>query len=212
MGFYRGGSDRPEVPSFSERTRAPASWGGIGCVLALLLPVMAYGAAWLTLTYNARYHWLIIPPELARSLGGLPLSGALLVLMVGYGVLFYAFYAAVYALLYGLTGLSPYTVLDTDRPERRGRRRAPWGALVGPLLAGLSVVGTWVLLRANAQHHWFPIPPSWQVPGPFPLAGVAFFVFVVLLVLFWTLWSLLQVSVASWKRKHAPPREDEFRW
>jgi len=195
MGAYRSSGDRPEIPSFSRRLRGPAAWGGIGCVLALLFPVLGYVAALLTLEYNARYHWFVLPPYMTRSLvPGVPVSAAVLALTLGYVVVLYGIYAVVYALMYRLMGISPYTPLDWEVRERSTRRvsRLRPSKLIGLLGVLLALLGSVVLFSLNATNGWVAIPPSWRVPGPFPYAGVIFFLFLLLWALLWIFWGLLQ--------------------
>jgi len=106
MGIYRH-DDRPEMPSFSRRVRGPAVWGGIGCVMAILLPILSYFAALLTLDYNNFYHWFVVPPTWLAKPWGLPTSKVVLMLAVGYMVAFYGIYALIYAFLYRVAGISP---------------------------------------------------------------------------------------------------------
>ena len=209
MGMYRPSGDRPELPSFSHRTRGPAAWGGIGCVMAVLLPVLAYFAALVTLEYNARYHWFAIPPELAARPHGLPVSWAIVALGVGYALLFYGLYATLYALLYRAAGITPYTVLDVERPPRRRKRVSQQqisalGGVVGFLLA---LVGGVALVQMDVAHGWVPIPPSWRVPGPLPYAGVYVFAVLVLWALIWSLWGVVQGLISWWM--DARRREEE---
>ena len=194
MGAYRSSGDRPEIPSFSRRTRGPAAWGGIGCVMALLLPVLAYAAALLTLEYNAQYHWFELPPDMLEQVAGLPVSKAMVTLMVGYAVVFYGVYAVLYAGIYRMAGISPYTPLDWEVRQRGSKRvsRKQSGKLVGFLGVLLAFLGSVLLFSLNATNAWVSIPPSWHVPGPFPYAGVIFFLFLLLWALLWVLWGLLQ--------------------
>jgi len=195
MGAYRSSGDRPELPSFSRRLRGPAAWGGIGCVLALLFPVLGYMAALLTLEYNARYHWFVLPPYMTRSLvPGVPISGAVLALTLGYVVVLYGIYAVVYALVYRMVGISPYTPLDWEVRERSTRRvsRVRTSQLIGVLGFLLAVVGGIALVHLNLAQGWVDIPRSWRVRGPFPYAGVDLFVVLLLWAVLWAFWSLLQ--------------------
>ncbi|GEM_PF-2722779 len=209
MGMYRPSGDRPELPSFSHRTRGPAAWGGIGCVMAVLLPVLAYFAALLTLEYNARAHWFAVPPVLAARPYGLPVSVAILALTVGYGVLFYALYAALYALLYRAAGITPYTALDIDRPPRRRKRisQQQLSALGGTVAFLAALVGGIALVQMDLTHGWVPIPASWRVPGPLPYAGVDVFAVLALWAVTWSLWGAVQGLISWWM--DARSRRDE---
>jgi len=214
MGAYRSSGDRPEIPSFSRRTRGPAAWGGIGCIMALLLPALAYAAALITLEYNAQYHWFVLPPYMTQRLAGLPISGAIAALTLGYAVLLYGIYATVYAFVYRLAGITPYTALDWDVKDRPQKRvsRVRSSKLVGLLGILLALLGSALLVSLNMTNGWVPIPPSWRVPGPFPNAGVFFFVFLLLWALLWVLWGLLQglLSALLYRRDESQDRGDMF--
>ncbi len=214
MGMYQSsGSDRPEIPSFSQRTRGSAAWGGIGCVMAFLLPVLAYFAALLTVEYNAQHHWFAIPPNLAARPAGLPISAAILVLTVGYAVIFYGVYATLYAIIYRAMGISPYTPLDLDRLDREPKRvsHMQTGKLMGVLGFLLALAGGVALVHLNLAQRWVPIPRAWQVPGPLPYAGV--YVLAVLLVwaFLWAFWGVFQglISALFYGKKGASEKPGE---
>ena len=211
MGMYRPSGDRPELPSFTKRTRGPAAWGGIGCVMAVLLPVLAYFAALLTLEYNVQYHWFAVPPDLAARPHGLPVSWAILILTVGYAVLFYGLYSALYALMYRAAGITPYTVLDVERPERRRKRisQQQVSALGSVVVFLLALVGGIALVRMDLTHGWVTIPPNWRVPGPVPYAGVYVFGVLALWAVLWSLWGVVQ-GLISWSM-NARRRDEEER-
>ncbi len=210
MGFYRPDSDRPPLPSFSQRTRGPAAWGGIGCVMAILLPVLAYFAALVTLEYNAQYHWVTVPPSMLARPAGLPISWAIATLTVGYLFLFYGVYATLYALLYRALGISPYTALDLERPERRKRRtRSDLSLLWNVLLFLVAFLGGIFLVQLNLSRGWVTIPDSWKVPGPLPYAGVYLFAIIALWAILWALWGVLQGLLVATARNREQNKDHE---
>ncbi len=211
MGMYRPSGDRPELPSFTKRTRGPAAWGGIGCVMAVLLPVLAYFAALLTLEYNAQYRWFAVPPELAARPHGLPVSWAILILTVGYAVLFYGLYSALYALMYRAAGITPYTALDIDRPPRRRKRisQQQVSALGNALVFLAALAGGVALVRVDLARGWVPVPPGWRVPGPVPYLGVYVFVVLALWAVLWSLWGVAQGLISWWMEARRRSEEEQ---
>ncbi len=198
MGMYHT-DDRPELPSFSRRARGPAAWGGIGCLLAILLPVLSYFAALLTLEYNALYHWFVIPAGWTENIAGLPISGILLMLTIGYTVLLYGIYATVYAIVYRAAGISPYTALDIDRPVRSRKRisQVQKNRLTAVVLFLTAVLVSYLLLRAELTYQWFPIPPSWLLSGAFPYAGVYVLLLLLVWVFLWALWGIVHGIISA---------------
>ncbi len=212
MGTYHETNDRPEMPSFSQRVRGPAAWGGIGCLLAILLPVLSYFAALLTLEYNAFYHWFAIPAGWTEKPLGLPISGVLLMLTIGYMVILYGIYATVYAIMYRAVGISPYTALDLDSPARSRKRvsQAQKSRLTGVVLFLTAVLVSYLLLRAELTYQWFPIPPSWLLSGAFPYAGVYVLLLLLVWVFVWALWGIIHGIISALFFKKEEPLEDEL--
>ncbi len=205
MGMYSS-SGRPEMPSFAKRTMGHPIWGALGIMLAVLLPILAYAAARLTLAYPKAVEWLGLSASAYRPLPKIGIPQGVLWLTIGYAALFYALYALVYALLYAALRVTPYTPLDVKRPLRRKRRLSPDTGVrvLGALGVLIALVGSVWLVRLDLSHGWVAIPPGWLVPGPVPLAGVYFLLFLVLLAILWTL-----AAVIAWLFNAArPPRED----
>lgn len=101
-------------------------WRGIGCLMMILIPVMAYAGAVLLVQANRTAHWLPMPAELAKAvavpgIGNVPflyanLMTAVVLSLLGFGVLVF-----LYALLYRFIGPSPYGPMDAPPDwERRG--------------------------------------------------------------------------------------------
>ena len=193
MGTYHSPSTRPEMPSFRHRTRGPAAWGGIGCLMAILLPILAYFAALLTFQVNASHGWVPIPPELTVHPGNLPISWAILIVAIAYFFLFYGLYSVLYALLYRMLGITPYTPLDLERPPRyKIPRRHKGSALMNVLLFLVSLASGVAVVQMDLSHGWIPLPIVWRLPGPLPYAGVYLLAFLVIWAFLWTVWSTIQ--------------------
>jgi len=102
-------------------------WRGIGCLLFLIAPFIAFAAADLIVQLIIDNGWYPVPPELSRQLTidflGLTLRHFFGTLMVTAILLLlgFAFIMVVYSLIYALMGPSRYGPLDA-RPIRRKTR------------------------------------------------------------------------------------------
>ena len=118
-------------------------WRGFGCIMVLLIPLMAYAAASLIIDLNTEQNWgFPVPVEMARTVDinfalpyvdnpGINLSiphfygnlvlGAVLML-IGYGILMF-----IYILLYSMMGPPRLGPLDA-KPVRKKpkKRRRDW--------------------------------------------------------------------------------------
>ncbi len=98
-------------------------WRGIGCALLIILPVMAYAGAVEIVALNSKNQWVVLPAVFMQTvtapyLFSVPhlyanLSVALLLLVIGYGVL-----VVIYSILYSITGPGRYGPLDAPPPKR----------------------------------------------------------------------------------------------
>lgn len=106
-------------------------WRGIGCLLILIIPIMAIAGAILVVQENARQKWVPIPTELSQSIN-LPIFGtvesflavmvvALLLALIGFGAV-----TIIYSLVYSLIGPPRYGPQDAppiyNKPNNRRRR------------------------------------------------------------------------------------------
>ena len=99
-------------------------WRGIGCILVLIGPIMAYAAATFIVDWNVASGWYAMPVELTRPVtlpylgltpnhfyGNLMVTG--LLLLLGFALIM-----VIYALVYALVGPSRFGPMDA-RPIRR---------------------------------------------------------------------------------------------
>lgn len=97
-------------------------WRGIGCILLVLIPVMAFAGTSLILDANTTNNWFIVPYELQGPLQYpylyAKLAGTLLLSVLGFGVL-----VSFYALIYSIIGPPKYGPLDAPPPRKVKRRR-----------------------------------------------------------------------------------------
>ena len=106
-------------------------WRGIGCLLILIIPIMAIAGAILVVQENARRRWVPIPAELSQSID-LPLFGtvdsflaviivALLLALIGFGAV-----TIIYSIVYSLIGPPRYGPQDAppiyNKPNNRRRK------------------------------------------------------------------------------------------
>ena len=101
-------------------------WRGIGCILIILIPIMAYAGAVVLVRENFKNKWVALPTELIGSFV-IPYLGArvyyaeiaatLLLMFFGFGVI-----VILYSLMYRLVGPARYGPLD-GRPIRHKPRK-----------------------------------------------------------------------------------------
>jgi hypothetical protein len=103
-------------------------WQGIGCLLMIMIPVMAYAGAILLVQANVSQGWVPISAELARPVT-IPNVGsfeylfanllvAAVLAMLGFGLL-----VAIYSLVYRAVGPSRLGPLDADPIRRKPANR-----------------------------------------------------------------------------------------
>jgi hypothetical protein len=113
-------------------------WRGIGCVLMIIVPVMAYALASLLvpvvkatgrvpadLFRRIRFpDWVLragLLGDLARFIGRIEDFWALAILFILCLLLLAGLFSFLYSLIYQRIGPPRYTVLDAPPPKRRGR-------------------------------------------------------------------------------------------
>jgi hypothetical protein len=103
-------------------------WQGIGCLLLILIPIMAYAGAALLVQANVSQGWVPIAPELAQTVT-IPNVGsfdylfanllvAALLALLGFGLI-----VAIYSLVYRAVGPSRLGPLDAEPIRRKPVRR-----------------------------------------------------------------------------------------
>ncbi|MCK4899705.1 MAG: hypothetical protein KAS38_13055 [Anaerolineales bacterium] len=103
-------------------------WRGIGCVLMILIPIMAFAGAVLLVQANLEQKWLPTPYELAQPVL-LPYFGRVnylysyLLVAVILSLIGFALLSVVYALVYNLIGPSQYGPVDSLPVRHQKRRR-----------------------------------------------------------------------------------------
>jgi hypothetical protein len=117
MGKYDKYSSRSRMP---ERPwKIHPIWRGIGCLLMLLLPVVAYAGAVMLVNMNAEKRWLPTPRELTQTVT-LPLLGPV---DNFYSVLIMTFLLAIIG--FGLVTIMYSIIYSAVGPPRLGPLDAP---------------------------------------------------------------------------------------
>lgn len=102
-------------------------WRGLGCILIILIPIMAYAAAVVVVHENLVNKWVDLPPELTGFIV-IPYLGVrvffaeiaatLLFMFIGYGIL-----VLIYSIMYRIVGPPRYGPLDSPPIRRQSTRR-----------------------------------------------------------------------------------------
>jgi amino acid permease len=102
-------------------------WRGIGCVMIVLIPFMAYAGAVLLVQANQEQNWFPVPRDLSQTvdvpyLGSLDnlyitLLITLVLILVGYALI-----TVIYTLVMNFIGPPRYGAMDAP-PMRRSRKR-----------------------------------------------------------------------------------------
>ena len=107
-------------------------WRGIGCILMLLIPIMAYAGAILLIQANIENHWVPMPADMMQSIT-LPYIGAVqhlvatLITTILLSVIGFALLSFFYAIFFRLVNPDPLGPMDAkpirSRPPRRPQQR-----------------------------------------------------------------------------------------
>ena len=158
--------DRQPLPSWRRRwEEAHPLWGPLGCLFAILVVVLSYALAVLTLQNRAARLWLLASP-LLRFHGLPPYLMAKILLTLVYGVLLYGLLGLIYAVLLHIFGATLDMPWDLRAPVRRHKRRLlHLLEKLTPLFAlGMTL---WSVPWMKHQSWYRPIP-ALRVPGPVP--------------------------------------------
>ena len=100
-------------------------WRGIGCLLIVLIPAVAFSASRVIIEAAIEYGWFTVPRDLMRGPSGLPfaftygeLLGTLILMLLGYGLV-----VVIYTLVFRMVGPPRYGPMDAPPPKRQKRRR-----------------------------------------------------------------------------------------
>ena len=137
MGYSSG---KYQKPPEARRWRVHPAWSGIGCVLMILIPIMAWAGAAVVIENNTLFQ---LPEDMTRpivfqktdtgwvnqvilwlnaNLGGRGLTSAQLIFWVAFILIGLAIIAILYGLLYRVVGPPRYGPLDSP-PAMKGRHR-----------------------------------------------------------------------------------------
>jgi len=103
-------------------------WRGIGCILLIIGPFMAFSAAHILVNLDMEYEWLAVPREMRGAVTidvlGLTIEHlyADLLVMVLLLLLGFGFLMVLYAIIYGMAGPRRFGPMDSP-PIRQGPPR-----------------------------------------------------------------------------------------
>ena len=101
-------------------------WRGIGCILIIVIPIMAYAGAVVLIRENIENNWVALPPELTGSyvipylgfkINFADIAVTILLMFIGFGVM-----VIIYAFMYRLIGPPRYGPLDSPPIKRKPRK------------------------------------------------------------------------------------------
>lgn len=125
---YRTSSVTPE-----EKREIHPIWRGIGCILIVIIPLMAYASAVLLIDENAQRGWFRIPPDinnipipafLATNLPGWIVNDFYAKLLVAFlfALIFFALFTVLYSFAYRLGGGYRPSPVDAPTEKRKTKR------------------------------------------------------------------------------------------
>ncbi len=119
MGKYYAQWRRPKV---KERPwKIHPIWRGIGCLMAVLIPLVAFVLADYGVDANLQQRWVPVPTELVGPTG-FPFLYAKITLAAILTIIIFGGYTLIYMIIYSMLGPSRYGPLDVP-PLRRKRRK-----------------------------------------------------------------------------------------
>lgn len=137
MAKYRNYMIQPEAKHPSE---VHPIWRGIGCLLIVLTPLIAFSGATLLVNAGVEHNWPIPPEilghiqfpewfmntpvlrEIGHWIGSYPNLLAILIAFFLLVLLLWGLFSSLYAMLYRAAGLTRYTELDAPPPRRKAKR------------------------------------------------------------------------------------------
>jgi hypothetical protein len=100
-------------------------WRGIGCFVAILVPLVSYALSHLFVEANKVENWIFIPFDL-RGPSAIPFLFLKLLLAVVIALALFSLYTFIYVVVYQMVGPPKYGPMDSPPLPRRpsqGRRR-----------------------------------------------------------------------------------------
>ena len=102
-------------------------WRGIGCILIILIPIMAYAGAVVLIRENIENNWVTLPHELTETyvipylgfrINFADIAATILLMFIAFGAL-----VIIYSFIYSLIGPDRYGPLDAPPMKRKSRKR-----------------------------------------------------------------------------------------
>lgn len=103
-------------------------WRGIGCLMMIIIPIMAWAGATLLVEENSQRGWLPMPAQLAQTvtlpgLGAIPFFYANLIVTAALALVGFGLLTVIYSLIFSTLGPPRYGPLDAPPEPRRPRKR-----------------------------------------------------------------------------------------
>jgi len=119
-------SQRYREPEPEHREKVHPIWRGIGCLLLIIIPIMAFAGSILLVESGLPQQYIRMTPELAtlvnvEGFGRIPLYYILIVTGV-VSVLGFVVMTVIYAVVYRVTGKSRYGPLDAPPIKRKTKK------------------------------------------------------------------------------------------
>jgi hypothetical protein len=114
-----------QVPPPERPWKVHPIWRGIGCLMLLIAPPVAFAAADMLVKMNMQARWLPMPPEMSRPYTipeiGYTVDHALASLIVAAILLIlgFAVMMIIYSIVYGMMGPPRYGPLDAEPIRKR---------------------------------------------------------------------------------------------
>ena len=118
MGKY---SSITHTPRQTTTRRVHPIWRGIGFILVILLPILAYFTAIVLIDENSRQNWVTIPADLLAK-GADPNLFIKIIGTVVFIFLYYSILTTITFIFYRLLGPSRYGPMDAPSEGFRGRK------------------------------------------------------------------------------------------
>lgn len=114
--------------SFSTRSATPKKkeihpiWRGVGFVLMILTPVLAYAATIVLMDANRVKGWVRIPRELIMQGWGDPYLLVKLIMIVLFSIVIYGLFSFITFIIYGAFGAPRYGPYDVPQKQFSGKQ------------------------------------------------------------------------------------------
>ena len=121
-----GNNERYQQPKPVKKEIHPV-WRGIGCLMMILIPVMAYAAADLVMQMGPEKGWFPYSPEIYNNIQwkfiSLPFSLGIVLFTLFFTVFGFVVFSLVYAVIYRVAGPPHYGPTDSPPIRKKKKKR-----------------------------------------------------------------------------------------